>query len=304
MQFCIAFMLVAAVSSSMVTSPHAKLVFVRHGQSVWNQQNLFTGWADVDLSDLGVEEATAGGVELKRAGLKFDIAFTSLLKRAQRTCAIALEQCQQSDVHVVEDYRLNERHYGGLQGMDKKETVAKYGEAQVKAWRRSYDIPPPPVDAGSEHDPRVDPVYAHIDPECLPASECLLDTVERCLPLWHEQIAPALMDGQTVLVAAHGNSIRGLLKYLDSISDDEITSVEVPTGIPLVYDLDRELKPIIAEGSVAPLSGAFLGDAEAIKAAQDKVAKQTQVDSTPDALAAKVEAALPLHVEVPNKEAA
>lgn len=179
--------------------------------------------------------------------------------------------------------------------MDKKETVAKYGEALVKDWRRSYDIPPPPVEAGSEHDPRADPLYAHIDPACLPSCECLKDTVERCLPLWNEQIAPALEEGKTVLVAAHGNSIRGLLKYLDGISDEAITSVEIPTGIPLVYDLDADLKPIAAPGAVAPLNGAFLGDAEAIRAAQEKVAKQTAVSAEP--LLDKVEAVLPLKVE-------
>jgi len=201
----------------------------------------------------------------------------------------------------VKDWRLNERHYGALQGKDKKETVASYGETQVKLWRRSYDVPPPPVVDGSEHDPRVDPLYAEIDPELLPTCECLKDTVARCLPLWEEEIAPALAAGQTVLVAAHGNSIRGLLKYLDGISEDEITSVEIPTGVPLLYDLDAELKPIVAEGAIAPLSGCFLGDADAIAAAQEKVAKQTAVASDANdeaALADKIEAALPLSVEL------
>lgn len=296
--------LVASASASLLTAPHARLVFVRHGQSVWNQENLFTGWADVELSKLGVEEATAGGREVANANLEFDIVFTSMLKRAQDTCKIVLEQSEQMDVPVVKDYRLNERHYGALQGKDKKETVAQYGADQVKLWRRSYDVPPPPVEAGSEHDPRANALYANIDPAMLPACECLKDTVARCLPLWHEQIAPALQEGKTVLVAAHGNSIRGLLKYLDSISDDEITGVEIPTGIPLVYELDAALRPIPAKGSVAPLCGAFLGDAAAIAEAQAKVAAQTAVAQPPEAtvaadalLAEQVEAAMPLRVE-------
>ena len=269
----------SSVSALQVSTPaqHAKLVFLRHGQSTWNQLNLFTGWVDVPLSDLGVEEATAGGQELKKAGLKFDVAYTSLLQRAQETCRIGLTESEQLDVTVVKDWRLNERHYGALQGKDKKETVAEFGEAQVKVWRRSYDVPPPPVEAGSKYDAKVDPLYAGIDPSTLPECECLKDTVERCLPLWDEQIAPALQRGETVLVAAHGNSIRGLLKFLDGISEDEITGVEIPTGIPLVYNLDKELRPIPAEGCIAPLCGAFLGDAEAVAAAAAKVAAQTAV---------------------------
>ena len=269
----------SSVSALQVSTPaqHAKLVFLRHGQSTWNQLNLFTGWVDVPLSDLGVEEATAGGQELKKAGLKFDVAYTSLLQRAQETCRIGLTESEQTDVTVIKDWRLNERHYGALQGKDKKETVAEFGEAQVKVWRRSYDVPPPPVVAGSKYDAKVDPLYAGIDASTLPECECLKDTVERCLPLWDEQIAPALQRGETVLVAAHGNSIRGLLKFLDGISEDEITGVEIPTGIPLVYNLDKELRPIPAEGCIAPLCGAFLGDAEAVAAAAAKVAAQTAV---------------------------
>ena len=221
----------SSVSALQVSTPgqHAKLVFLRHGQSTWNQLNLFTGWVDVPLSDLGVEEATAGGQELKKAGLKFDVAYTSLLQRAQETCRIGLTESEQTDVTVIKDWRLNERHYGALQGKDKKETVAEFGEAQVKVWRRSYDVPPPPVVAGSKYDAKVDPLYAGIDASTLPECECLKDTVERCLPLWDEQIAPALQRGETVLVAAHGNSIRGLLKFLDGISEDEITGVEIPS---------------------------------------------------------------------------
>jgi 2,3-bisphosphoglycerate-dependent phosphoglycerate mutase len=269
----------SSVSALQVSTPgqHAKLVFLRHGQSTWNQLNLFTGWVDVPLSDLGVEEATAGGQELKKAGLKFDVAYTSLLQRAQETCRIGLTESEQTDVTVIKDWRLNERHYGALQGKDKKETVAEFGEAQVKVWRRSYDVPPPPVVAGSKYDAKVDPLYAGIDASTLPQCECLKDTVERCLPLWDEQIAPALQRGETVLVAAHGNSIRGLLKFLDGISEDEITGVEIPTGIPLVYNLDKELRPIPAEGCVAPLCGAFLGDPAAVAEAAAKVAAQTAV---------------------------
>jgi len=289
------FALFGAVSGALVSPPHAKLVFVRHGQSVWNQLNLFTGWVDVELSELGVEEATAGGVEVKKSELHFDVAFTSMLQRAQKTCDIVLTQSEQTDVPVIKDYRLNERHYGALQGKDKKETVMQFGEAMVKQWRRSYDIPPPPCEPGSEHDPCVDPLYVDIDPASLPSAECLKDTVERCLPLWDEQIAPALSEGKTVLVAAHGNSIRGLVKFLDDISEDEITSVEIPTGIPLVYDLDAELRPIAAPSAVAPLSGTFLGDAAAIAAAQEKVAKQTAV-AVDGELVEAVDAALPLEV--------
>lgn len=253
---------------------------MRHGQSAWNVANLFTGWHDVELTELGTQEATSGGMELAKAGIEFDVAFTSSLRRAQNTCAIALKECDQVDLKVIKDWRLNERHYGALQGMDKKETVAQYGKDQVQLWRRSYDVPPPPVEEGSVYDPKADPLYADIDPSLLPACECLKDTVARCLPLWHEEIAPALMDGKTVLVAAHGNSIRGLLKYLDAISEDEITGVEIPTGVPLVYDLDSSLKPILAEGAIAPLSGCFLGDADAIAAAAAAVAAQTAVAPT------------------------
>jgi 2,3-bisphosphoglycerate-dependent phosphoglycerate mutase len=299
----------SAVRIAPSAAPHAKLVFLRHGQSTWNQLNLFTGWVDVELSELGFQEATAGGVELKKAGIEFDVAYTSLLQRAQETCRIALEQSEQTGVPVIKDFRLNERHYGALQGKDKKETVAEFGEAQVKLWRRSYDIPPPPVEPGSEHDPKVNPLYAHVDPAMLPSCECLKDTVARCLPLWDEQIAPQLEEGKTVLVAAHGNSIRGLLKFLDGIDDDEITGVEIPTGIPLVYELDSELRPIPAAGCVAPLRGSFLGDAAAIAEAQAKVAAQTAVAKPPEGgaeaeLLAKLDDVLPLRLEKERADAA
>jgi 2,3-bisphosphoglycerate-dependent phosphoglycerate mutase len=291
--------------SSVRISPaqHAKLIFLRHGQSTWNNLNLFTGWVDVPLSELGVQEATSGGQEIKKAGLKFDIAYTSLLQRAQETCRMALVESEQTGVPVIKDWRLNERHYGALQGKDKKETVAEFGEDQVKIWRRSYDVPPPPVETNSQYDPKIDPLYEGIDPSDLPECECLKDTVARCLPLWEEQIAPALELGQTVLVAAHGNSIRGLLKYLDGISEDEITGVEIPTGIPLVYNLDASLRPIPAEGCVPPLCGAFLGDASEIAAAQAKVAAQTAVAkpaaeaAEEAALIAKLEEVMPLEAK-------
>lgn len=295
--------LVAGPGTTALTVPHARVVFMRHGQSAWNVANLFTGWHDVELTELGVAEATSGGIELAKAGIEFDLAFTSRLKRAQNTCAIALKECDQS-VEVIKDWRLNERHYGALQGMDKKETVAQYGKAQVQLWRRSYDVPPPPVEEGSVHDPRSNPLYSDIEPSLLPTCECLKDTVDRCLPLWHEEIAPALREGKTVLVAAHGNSIRGLLKYLDNISEDEITGVEIPTGVPLVYDLDASLNPIPGNGAIAPLNGCFLGDADVIAAAAAAVAAQTAIASAePDIdLNEKLQEVLPLGVELENKD--
>lgn len=295
--FLLSFVATAAALTVPPTS-HARLVFMRHGQSAWNVANLFTGWHDVELTALGVTEAKSGGTELAKAGIEFDIAFTSSLKRAQNTCAIALNECDQTDTKVVKDWRLNERHYGNLQGMDKKACVEQYGKDQVQLWRRSYDVPPPPVDEGSIHDPRTDSLYSDIDPSLLPASECLKDTVARCMPLWHEEIAPALQEGKTVLVAAHGNSIRGLLKYLDDVSEADITGVEIPTGVPLVYDLDADLKPIPANGAIAPLSGCFLGDADAIAAAAAAVAAQTAVAPTGSnaAISEKIDEVLPLGV--------
>eukprot|EP00967_Tisochrysis_lutea_P140719 scaffold257564_cov28-Tisochrysis_lutea.AAC.2 len=256
---------------------HAVLVLLRHGQSVWNEASLFTGWADVELTTLGKNEAAQGATSLWKAGYTIDVAYTSLLKRAQQTLEIVLKITGQEDVTVHQNWRLNERMYGGLTGLNKKETVAKYGEEQVKKWRRSYSIPPPPIDTNSPYWPGNDNKYAHIPEEEIPLSECLKDTVERCLPYWQSDITPALKRGKTVLIAAHGNSIRGILKYLDDISDEDITGLEIPTGIPLVYELDKDLKPIKLTGSVAPLSGCFLADADELKKAQEEVANQSKL---------------------------
>ena len=258
--------------------PYAKVVFVRHGQSEWNLKNLFTGWADVPLTTLGRAEASMGAIEMWKEGLEFDVAYTSELMRAQQTLNLVLRVMDQEDVTVHRSWRLNERMYGDLQGRDKKETVAKYGEDQVKDWRRSYDIPPPPVDTASEYWPGNDNKYAHLKASDLPRSECLLDCVERTMPYWEDAIVPALTKGKTVLVAAHGNSIRGMVKMLDGVSDEDITGLEIPTGVPLLYNLDKDLRPIPEPRATDPLlTGAFLGDPAEIAAAQAKVAAQTAV---------------------------
>ena len=257
--------------------PHATLVLLRHGQSVWNEASLFTGWADVELTTLGKNEAAQGATQIWTEGIKIDVAYTSLLKRAQQTLDIVLRITGQEDVPIHQNWRLNERMYGGLTGLNKKETVAKYGEEQVKEWRRSYSTPPPEIDTSSEYWPGNDNKYAHIRDVDIPKSECLKDTVDRCLPYWEESITPALQRGKTALIAAHGNSIRGILKYLDDISDEEITKLEIPTGIPLVYKLDKDMKPIPCPGSVAPLSGYFLTDPEELKRKQEEVANQSKL---------------------------
>jgi len=218
-----------------------RLVLLRHGESQWNRENRFTGWVDVDLSPAGIEEARAAGRLLKAEGLRFDLAFTSLLKRAIHTLWIALEELDQMWIPEHKHWRLNERHYGALQGLDKAEMAAKYGEEQVLAWRRSYDTPPPPLTKNDERYEGKDPRYAGVE---VPRSECLKDTVARVIPYWESAIAPAVRDGRQVLVAAHGNSLRALIKYLDNISDQKIVDENVPTGIPLVYELDRDLKPL------------------------------------------------------------
>ena len=242
-----------------------KLVLVRHGESDWNKQNRFTGWTDVDLSGKGKEEAKEGGEVLKREGYTFDVAYTSVLKRAIRTLWIVLDEMDLMWIPVDRSWRLNERHYGALQGLNKAETAAKIGEAQVKIWRRSYDIPPPVLTPEDERYPGNDPRYASLTKEELPLTECLKDTVARFLPLWHETIAPAVKSGQKVLVAAHGNSLRALIKYLDNVSEEAIVELNVPTGMPLVYELDGDLKPIRSY---------YLGDPEKVKAAMDAVAAQ------------------------------
>ena len=222
----------------------SKLVLLRHGESVWNKENLFTGWTDVDLSKQGREEAKEAGRLLASEGFAFDVTFTSVLKRAIRTLWTVLDEMNRMWVPVVNDWRLNERHYGALQGLNKAETSAKYGESQMKLWRRSYDVPPPAL---SEKDPRYpgnDPRYKNLSKSQLPLTECLKDTVARVLPCWHELIAPRVKAGNPVLITAHGNSLRALVKYLDEITDQDIAAVNIPTGIPLVYELDKRLKPI------------------------------------------------------------
>jgi len=242
-----------------------RLVLVRHGESSWNKENRFTGWTDVDLSEKGAREAKEGGEVLKAEGYTFDVAYTSVLKRAIRTLWIVLDELDLMWIPVHRSWRLNERHYGALQGLNKSETAAKFGEAQVKIWRRSYDIRPPELTADDERYPGRDPRYAGLSPEELPLTECLKDTVARFLPHWHQTIAPAIREGKKVLIAAHGNSLRALVKYLDNVSDEEIVELNIPTGMPLVYELDGDLKP---------LNRYYLGDPEKVKAAMAAVAAQ------------------------------
>jgi 2,3-bisphosphoglycerate-dependent phosphoglycerate mutase len=242
-----------------------KLVLVRHGESDWNKQNRFTGWTDVDLSEKGRAEALEGGRVLKQEGYTFDVAYTSVLKRAIRTLWTILDEMDLMWVPVHRSWRLNERHYGALQGLNKSETAAKFGEDQVKIWRRAYAISPPPLEKSDERWPGHDPRYKGLSESELPLTECLKDTVARFLPYWHETIAPAVKSGKRVIVAAHGNSLRALVMYLDNIPDNEIVELNIPTGIPLVYELDDNLKPI---------RHYYLGDQEKIKAAMEAVAAQ------------------------------
>jgi len=242
-----------------------KVVLLRHGESTWNQENRFTGWTDVDLSAKGLVEAKEAGVTLREAGFVFDIAYTSVLKRAIRTCWMALDELDLLWIPMVRHWRLNERHYGALQGLNKAETAAKHGEAQIKIWRRSYDTPPPALSADDPRHPSRDPRYAGLTPDELPATESLKDTVGRFIPYWTETIAPEIERGRRVLIAAHGNSLRALVKFLDGLSDQAVVDLNIPTGIPLVYELDRGLMPI---------KSYYLGDAEAVKAAAEAVAKQ------------------------------
>jgi 2,3-bisphosphoglycerate-dependent phosphoglycerate mutase len=244
-----------------------KVVLLRHGESTWNQENRFTGWTDVDLSENGRQEAATAGRLLKEEGFVFDVAYTSVLKRAIRTLWIVLDEIDQMWLPVHRHWRLNERHYGALQGLNKAETAAKHGAAQTKVWRRSYDIPPPALTPDDERYPGHDPRYARLAPGELPLTECLKDTVTRFLPYWHETIAPAVQRGERVLITAHGNSLRALVKYLDDISDGAIVELNIPTGIPLVYELDRDLRPI---------RSTYLGDPEAAKKAAEKVAAQAK----------------------------
>src|SRR6478672_7428433 len=236
-----------------------KLVLLRHGESQWNKENRFTGWKDVDLTAKGIEEARAAGRLLKAEGYDFDFTFTSVLKRAIRTLNLALEEMDRLWLPVEKDWRLNERHYGALQGLNKAETAQKYGEEQVLKWRRSYDTPPPALDPADERNAASDPRYASLSKDEVPLTECLKDTVARVVPYWQSRIAPRVAKGERVLVAAHGNSLRALIKYLDGLSDQAIIDVNVPTAIPLVYEL---------EGDLRPRRSFYLGDAEAIARAQ------------------------------------
>jgi 2,3-bisphosphoglycerate-dependent phosphoglycerate mutase len=242
-----------------------KLVLVRHGESTWNLENRFTGWTDVDLTPTGVAQAQEAGRLLKAAGFEFDLALTSVLKRAIWTLWHTLDQMDRTWVPVVNSWRLNERHYGALQGLNKAETAKKFGDEQVLIWRRSYDTPPPVLDASDPRCERSDPRYAKLNPADVPLTECLKDTVARVMPFWNETVAPAVRSGQRLVIAAHGNSIRAIVKYLDGISDDAIVNLNIPNGIPLVYELDADLKPIRSY---------YLGDAEAAAKAAAAVASQ------------------------------
>jgi 2,3-bisphosphoglycerate-dependent phosphoglycerate mutase len=241
------------------------LVLLRHGESTWNKENRFTGWTDVDLSEKGVEEAHRAGRLLKEQGFGFDVAFTSVLKRAIRTLWITLDEMDAMWMPVRNTWRLNERHYGALQGLNKAETAERYGEKQVLVWRRSYDVPPPALEPADPRNPVNDNRYKGLSPAELPLSECLKDTVARFLPYWHEAVAPAVSSGQRVIIAAHGNSLRAIVKYLDNVSEQAIVELNIPTGVPLVYELDAKLKP---------LRNYYLGDQEAVKKAMEAVAKQ------------------------------
>lgn len=243
-----------------------KIVLLRHGESTWNKENRFTGWTDVELSEKGVSEAHEAGKLLKKDGYNFELVFTSVLKRAIGTMVIVLDEMGLQNLPVVKSWRLNERHYGALQGLNKAETAEKYGEEQVKLWRRSYDTQPPALTKDDERYPGNDPMYKDLNEKELPLTECLKDTVERFLPYWEEEIAPEVKNGKNVLVVAHGNSLRALVKYLDNVSDEEITGLNIPTGIPLVYELDENLKPI---------RHYYLGDEKKIAAAAEAVANQS-----------------------------
>ena len=242
-----------------------KIVFMRHGESTWNLENRFTGWTDVDLTEKGIAEARDAGKLLKEAGFDFDLAYTSVLKRAIRTLWVTLDEMDRMWLPVVHNWRLNERHYGALQGLNKAETAAKYGDEQVMIWRRSYDVPPNPLQPSDPRSSAHDPRYARLKPEEIPLTECLKDTVVRVMPLWNESIAPAIRAGKRIIISAHGNSLRALIKKLDNISDDDIVSLNIPNGQPLVYELDADLRPI---------KSYYLGDAQAVQAAMNAVAAQ------------------------------
>ena len=247
-----------------------KLVLLRHGESVWNKENKFTGWTDVDLSEKGVQEAREAGKVLKEQGFTFDVAFTSVLKRAIRTLNIVLEELDLQWIPVWKHWRLNERHYGALQGLNKAETAKKEGEEQVHIWRRSYDVARPPLTEDDPRFPKHEPQYARMDRGVLPHTECLKDTVERFMPYWFDTIVPALKEKKKVVIAAHGNSLRALVKYLDEISDEDITGLNIPTGLPLVYELDDE--------ELTPVKSYYLGDEERVRKAMDAVKNQGKAE--------------------------
>lgn len=242
-----------------------KIVLLRHGESVWNKENRFTGWTDVDLTEKGVEEAKEAGKTLKDKGFTFDLAFTSVLLRANKTLELALKEMGLESIPVKKSWRLNERHYGALQGLNKSETAEKHGEDQVLIWRRSYDISPPALKKSDKRYPGNDPLYKNVDEKDLPLTECLKDTVERFLPYWYDEIVPTIKENKKIIIAAHGNSLRALVKHLDNISDQEILKVNIPTGLPLIYELDEDLKPV---------NRYYLGDEDKVKAAMEAVANQ------------------------------
>lgn len=242
-----------------------KLVLIRHGESEWNKENRFTGWTDVELSDKGQKEAHDAGKLLKQEGYEFDKAYTSVLKRANHTLDAVLEELDETEIPVEKSWKLNERHYGALQGLNKAETAKKYGDEQVHIWRRSYDVRPPELSEDDKRNPALDPLYSDVPRDELPLTECLKDTVERVVPYFEETIVPDIKDGKKVVIAAHGNSLRALVKFLDEISDDDIAELNIPTGVPLVYELDEDMKP---------LRHYYLGDQEAIKAKEEAVKNQ------------------------------
>lgn len=249
------------------------MVLLRHGESVWNRANRFTGWTDVDLTTQGMEEARRAGRLLVRAGHSFDVAYTSLLKRAIRTLWLVLDEMDLMWIPVHRSWRLNERHYGALQGLDKAQTAAKFGDAQVLRWRRGYAIPPPALEPGDDRSPRRDPRYAALSDDELPLTECLRDTVERFLPFWHERLVPELQAGRRMLIAGHGNTLRALVKHLDGVSDEEIVGLNIPTGVPLLYRLDGDMNAVSRE---------FLGDPDEIRRAVASVAAQGRADRASD----------------------
>lgn len=245
-----------------------KVVLLRHGESIWNKENRFTGWTDVDLTEKGIDEANEAGKVLSENGFVFDLAFCSVLLRANRTLELTLNKMGLQDTPVLRSWRLNERHYGALQGLNKAETAEKHGEDQVLIWRRSYDIQPPALDKNDDRYPGNDPIYKNVNEQDLPLTECLKDTVNRFLPYWHEEIIPAIKAGKKIIIAAHGNSLRALVKHLDNISDEEILKLNIPTGLPLVYELNENIDPI---------DRYYLGDAKKVKAAMEAVANQGKV---------------------------